>query len=344
MINDQIGKQGTGCKPGWTWRRPFLRIDHMELHEIPIGGIKERDERFRTAVLPSETLNISVEKRGIMQPLQVVVRGEDWVLLSGWKRYWAAREAVLPSVPVLILDQPRDLDAFEGVLDENLAFRQLSLMEKANALKRLCDLGRSEEEVVRTWLPRLGIPGTGRWLEIYLQMAAWSGEIQKAAQGAGLSLSALELLGKLPEDVQRSVLPLLHPLSRNKKQELLQYLYEVSVRDNLPAEKMLREGGIKALLASEGSPLDKAESLRRILHGRRYPEYASWLADFESLSRKIPLPRGARLDHSPHFEEKTLFLTISFGSTAEYKQSIGRLAEAAENGDFQTLCRKFCDG
>ena len=315
----------------------------MKLHEVPISRIQEQDERFRTAVLPSKEINLSVERIGLLQPLRIVIREESWILLSGWKRFWAARKAKLSSLPVLILDQTDDLKAFKSTLDENLSFRSLSVLEKANAIRRLCNLGHDQDNVVRNWLPRLGIPGTFRWLDLYLHFASWGYKIQQDLESAGAPLSAMEIFAKFPTGVQREVLPLLAPLSRNKQRELLDYLHEVSIIAGLPVADVLHDGEIEGIFGSDISNLQKAETLRKALHSRRYPKFSSWIKDFESLSAKVPLPLSARLDHFPNFEEGELTLVLKIRSIEQYGESIVRLREMADNAGFQALCRRFCD-
>jgi hypothetical protein len=316
----------------------------MELHKVPISSIQEKDERFRTAVLPSKEINLSIERVGLLQPLRIVTREAKWVLLSGWKRFWASKKAKLSSLPVLILDQPDDLMAFESALDENLSFRSPSVLEKANALRRLCDLGRKEDRLIRDWLPRLGIPATSRRLDLYLHFASWGHNIQKDMESADVPLSAMEIFAKFPSGVQREVLPLLAPLSHNKKRELLDYLREVSILEGLAVEDVLHSKGIEGILGSDNiSKLQKADALRKALHSRRYPKFSSWVKEYESLSVKIPLPRTARLDHFPNFEEGELTLALKFRTIEQYRDSIDRLREVADNTKFQALCRKFCN-
>jgi len=315
----------------------------MKLHEVPISRLQEQDERFRMAVLPSNEINLSVERIGLLQPLRIVVREGDRILLSGWKRFWAARRANLSLLPVLILDQPDDLKAFESTLDENLSFRPLSVLEKANALRRLCDLGQKQEDVVRNWLPRMGIPGTFRWLELYLQFALWGKDIQKDLESRGVPLPAMEIFAKFPTGAQREVLSLIAPLSRNKQRELLDYLHEVSILAGLPVEDVLHGEEIEGILGSDISNLQKADSLRKVLFSRRYPKFSSSIRDFKSLSAKIPFPRSVRLDHFSNFEEGELTLALKFRSIEQYRESIGKLGEIADSAGFQALCRRFCD-
>lgn len=315
----------------------------MELHSIPINRIEIRDERFRISVIPSENIAQSVQRHGVLQPLRMVIRDRCQILLSGWKRYWAAQSAGKISVPVLILDQPDDCDCFQEALDENLSIRPLTIIEKANALKRLVALGLDRDVIVPIWLPRLGIPGTLRWLDIYLQFATWDWDIQREVETAKLSIASLELIRKFAVQTARELLPLISPLSRNKQKEFLEFLFEVSLRENLSAGEILNSKEIRDIRGSDMSQLQVSDALRQVLYHRRYPHLTDWLKDFDMLANKIPLTDEIRLSHFANFEEKELSLTFKIRSMEQFKAHTQMLVKLAENVDFQTICRKFCD-
>lgn len=317
----------------------------MQLETIPLSRIYDQDIRFRTTVIPSGELTQSVERMGVIQPLRLVLREERYVLLSGWKRFWAAQAADISLIPALIIEQKDDLKAFISALEENLSFRQLSIMEKAGALKRLKEWGVGKMELLRNWLPRLGIPGTSVWLDVYLNFASWENELQQNAEKASLSSASMMLLDEMPATVTGTLLPLLSVLSRNKQRELLEYLHELTLRDNQKASDVLESEEIQDILKSENlSLLQRAEGVRKVLYTSRFPLMASWKEEFENLSHKISFPSSIRIDHYANFEEGEMTLTVRFRSILEFNKSLSFLRNVSKNPDFLTLCTKFCDG
>ena len=88
----------------------------------------------------------SVAQKGILQPLLVRPIEEGYEIVAGERRFQAAKQAGLSSVPVLV----RDLDnqeTLEIAIIENLQREDLSPVEEAKAFKELLGFGMNQEKV-----------------------------------------------------------------------------------------------------------------------------------------------------------------------------------------------------
>ena len=96
------------------------------------------DHRFRVgnSALPDRLVR-SIRRIGLVHPPVVVRRRNRWVLLSGWRRIQACRALGLASIPVSVLSEPDDGRALLFAVEENAAARELSLLEKADILRKL---------------------------------------------------------------------------------------------------------------------------------------------------------------------------------------------------------------
>jgi len=80
----------------------------------------------------------SIREHGILEPLVVRRRGEEYELIAGERRWRAAQRAGLREVLVVVRDVSTK-DAFELALIENIQREDLNAVEFAEAMQRLID-------------------------------------------------------------------------------------------------------------------------------------------------------------------------------------------------------------
>jgi ParB family chromosome partitioning protein len=128
-----------------------------ELIELPVDAIhpNPRQPRRRFEAEPAAGLAESVRAQGVVQPLLVRPRAAGgFELIAGERRWRAAREAGVATVPVVVR-QADDRDTLLLSLVENVAREQLSPVEEARAYAVLFDefalsLGEVAERVGRS--------------------------------------------------------------------------------------------------------------------------------------------------------------------------------------------------
>jgi ParB family chromosome partitioning protein len=128
-----------------------------ELVELPVEQIypNPRQPRRRFEPEPAAGLTESVRAQGVIQPLLVRPRAAGgYELIAGERRWRAAREARVASVPAVVRTAD-DRDTLLLALVENVAREQLSAVEEARAYVVLLDefglsLGEVAERVGRS--------------------------------------------------------------------------------------------------------------------------------------------------------------------------------------------------
>jgi ParB family chromosome partitioning protein len=151
----------------------------------------------------------SVVDLGILQPLVVTQRGDRYLLVAGERRLRAARHAGIEEVPVVIRDLD-DRQVYALSVAENIARSQMTLMEEADACRRLLDT-HDEEEVARTlgksesWVSRrarlTALTEQARWLVENNEMGASSAEAVAALDPARQHIIARRIIdGKVRGD------------------------------------------------------------------------------------------------------------------------------------------------
>jgi ParB family chromosome partitioning protein len=79
----------------------------------------------------------SIKQRGLIQPVAVMARENDYVLVAGERRWRAAQLAGIQHLPVIILDPLSDQELLEYALVENLQREDLNCLEEARAYQSL---------------------------------------------------------------------------------------------------------------------------------------------------------------------------------------------------------------
>jgi len=112
-----------------------------ELAQLPVDAIHANPKQPRRRFEPDATAGLasSIRQQGLLQPVVVRPRpAGGYELIAGERRWRAAREAGLESVPALVR-QADDRDTLLLALVENVAREQLSPVEEARAYAALID-------------------------------------------------------------------------------------------------------------------------------------------------------------------------------------------------------------
>jgi ParB family chromosome partitioning protein len=133
----------------------------------------------------------SIGRSGVMQPIIVRRRGDQYELIVGERRWRASRKAGLTTIPAIVRDL-NDQDAAEWALVENVQREDLNPMERAWALRALTEkFGMTQAEVAqRVALDRTTVTNLIRLTEIEPEIATMiaKGEL---SPGHGKALLAL---------------------------------------------------------------------------------------------------------------------------------------------------------
>lgn len=120
---------------------PSLNTDQQELEEVQVADVKPSEsqprEQFGDQALAE--LADSIKRHGVLQP--IVVRpavGGGYELIAGERRWRAARETGLKTIPAVIKGST-DSEALQLALVENIQREDLNALEEARAFKRLMD-------------------------------------------------------------------------------------------------------------------------------------------------------------------------------------------------------------
>ncbi|MBR0224284.1 MAG: ParB/RepB/Spo0J family partition protein [Bacteroidales bacterium] len=159
--------------------------------EIPIGQIvpnpwQPREDFDQEAL---EELAASIRTLGIIQPLTLRQTGPDsYQIISGERRYRAARIAGLSAVPAYIR-QADDAAMLEMAIVENIQREDLDAIETALSFQRLIDECRLTQEAMA-----LRVGKKRATITNYLRLLKLPDEIQKALKTGKISVGHAKVL------------------------------------------------------------------------------------------------------------------------------------------------------
>jgi ParB family chromosome partitioning protein len=163
-----------------------IKVDH--LHPNP----QQPRQIFDDDALSE--LTASIHRHGVLQPLLVSEDGPDrYLLITGERRWRAARRAGLRTVPAVIRERLEDSDQLELALVENLQRQDLTPLEEARAFDHLrTSLGLSQAEIsARVGMNRSTVANSLRLLKLPREIQELV-ELGTLSAGHGRTLLAFE--------------------------------------------------------------------------------------------------------------------------------------------------------
>lgn len=166
-------------------------IRSIPVDQIRPGAHQARRHFERPAL---DELIASVREHGILQPVLVRPQGEWFELVAGERRWRAAREAGLATVPAMVREMSERAAAVAGLV-ENLQREDLPFFEEADAYRQLLEEFRLSQEELASELGR-SQPAIANKIRLLRLEPAVREEILRANLGERHARAVLRLEGE----------------------------------------------------------------------------------------------------------------------------------------------------
>ena len=210
--------------------------------EIDLDLIKPNADQPRTRFTEAnlEELSQSIRENGIIQPIVIRRKGNEYEIVAGERRWRASQRAGLQKIPAII-KEVSDEKLLELALIENIQRQELNAIEEAKAYKKLIDTVGLTQEMVA------GRVGKDRsFIANYLRLLKLPDDIQNLVSEEKLSVGhARALLTVDSSDIQRKI-------ARNIIEMSL------SVRETEKAAKRLAKGDDEVIESKQVKPQNDA--------------------------------------------------------------------------------------
>lgn len=125
--------------------RPEAGVRQVALKDLKVSSLQPR-QRFDEAAIAE--LAASIVEKGVLQPLLVRPVAGGYEIVAGERRFRAAQQAGLGSVPVVVREL-NDQQTLEAAIIENLQREDLDDLEEAKAFQQLLGFGLTQEAVAK---------------------------------------------------------------------------------------------------------------------------------------------------------------------------------------------------
>ena len=310
------------------------------LKTVPIQSINLEDKTFVTATgANTDLLQRSIEKAGLLNPpyLSHVLSGDYYRIVCGYLRIKACIALGWRELPARIIAPDSDgKDIFLISLYDNLSHRAFNAIEQAAITIRLLK-NYQPEQVIKEYLPLLGLPPTAKTLDTMCSLAALEPEVQNAVVQGNLAEAVAIKLAHCNQEDRLSFFELFSQihLSASKQEEIFASCLDIAVRNGISCKAVVRDEAIQEIVALDKLTVSqKGDRIRAVLKKRRSPHLSQSEEKFLHLSKKLHLPEGVQLSPPPFFEGGSFRLQIEFDRVENLQNKIERLKDITNN---QTL-------
>jgi ParB family chromosome partitioning protein len=203
MERKALGKGLSALIPEKTIVDPSHKeeIVYVQSGQIKPNPFQPREEFDQSNI---EELAQSIKEKGVIQPLLVRRKGDNYELIAGERRFRAANMLGLKEIPVIVRNAG-DQDSLELALIENIQREGLNPIEEAHAYQHLIEKFNVTQEKISEALgkSRVAITNTLRLLKLphEIQEEMKKGRISFAHGRALLEIEDANYQRKLVQDV-----------------------------------------------------------------------------------------------------------------------------------------------
>ena len=176
-------------------------ILYVQVEQIKANPFQPREDFDQQNI---EELAQSIREKGVIQPLLVRRKGDNYELIAGERRLRASKSLGLKEIPVIVRDVS-DQDSLELALIENIQREELNPIEEAHAYQHLMDKFQVTQEKISEVLgkSRVSITNTLRLLKLphEIQGEMKKGRISFAHGRALLEIEDLNYQRKVAQDI-----------------------------------------------------------------------------------------------------------------------------------------------
>jgi len=176
-------------------------IIYVQSNQVKPNPFQPREDFDQQSI---EELAQSIKEKGVIQPLLVRRRGDNYELIAGERRLRAANILGLKEIPIIVRDVS-DQDSLELALIENIQREGLNPIEEAHAYQHLIDKFKVTQEKISEVLgkARVTITNTLRLLKLphEIQQEMKKGRISFAHGRALLEIEDANHQRRLAQDI-----------------------------------------------------------------------------------------------------------------------------------------------
>jgi ParB family chromosome partitioning protein len=318
----------------------------FHLRSIDLSRIDLDDRRFcfRFFHKPSNVLLESVRRYGIIYAPLVRLKDDTYKVLDGFKRLEAARLCHVKRVFCKVYVAPiKEWDLGWFILSLFLSDGPPNILDQGVILAKMCELF-GQDRIIKEILPLLGHPPNQKVLARLLPLSGMEEALGKALLDGKINQDMALRLMKFASNTRKHIfsLFLFFDFSQSKQFEILEYLIDISARENRSLTEILQEmgWGWKRQKPADENIVKAGETFRRRLRERRNPTISGLEKKWKNKIRSLHLPPSISLSPPPYFEGGTYRLSFTFNDLMGLKEKMEELKALIKKDEWHKIFPK----
>lgn len=319
----------------------LFKLKSISLSDIDLD---DRGFCFRFFHRPSNVLVESVKFYGIICAPLLHLEDDKYKVLDGFKRLEAARLCNAEKVLCKVCEAPiRKWDLALFVLSIFLSGGPPHILDQGVILARMCGLF-GKDRVIKVILPLLGHTPNPKVMARLLPLSGLDDKLGNALLDGSINQDmALRLVEMEPCTRQLiSSLFLYFGFSQSKQFEILEYLTDISARENRSLTDILQEMGWhrNRQKQAEKNRVKAGEEFRSRLRERRNPIISGLERDWKGRIKSLQIPPSVSLNPPPYFEGGTYRINFTFKTFMDFQEKIAQLKALSEKDAWKKIFPK----
>ncbi len=294
-----------------------------KIDSIPLDQIDSNDETYRiTTETDVDSLCKSICTTGLIRPPLIIKKKQGYTIISGFRRIKALKILNTIRTEMKLIDpDENELRKIQLAITDNVFQRQLNLIEQSRSLKLLSMVIDDKRHLLKV-ASTLGLPNNFQIIEKIIKLGSLSDDIQQHIISNSISLPIALELDKLDRRTAEKIAHFFDQLKfgLNKQREVLRFLKEISIRENISILHLLEEDTIRKTLADNSiERAHKARQIRSYLKKRRFPQLTKAESVYRQLEKELKLGQGIKLIPPANFEGTSYTFCLDFNNVEELK-------------------------
>ncbi len=302
---------------------------------IDIASVDLEDNTFRiTTDTGIEDLILSIKNVGLLNPPILLKKTSGFQIISGFRRISAYISLGMLKIPARIVDSARKkLECVKLSITDNSLQRTLNLVEQSRSLHKLSGFYKDDVHLAKAAFV-LGLPDNPSIINKIRKICNLPRDIQNGVLSNTISLAmALELeMLKKDEGAAFAVLFEKLKLSLNKQREILTWVKEIAIIENISIINLLTKGHMWEIANDEELDINqKTNLIRSYLKKRRFPEITKAEKKLKIKVKRLKLGSSINLIPPRNFEDSTYSLHLQFKNMEQLRENRTALEKMIKN-------------
>ena len=293
--------------------------------------------KFSMDVCPKNLLD-SVKEVGIRHPISICSKIKPYKIISGHKRVQAAIQSGFTHIPAFL--SPNMEHALLLNLKENFSTQHYSDIEKGRILNKLITEGMHEDAIINNYMSLLRLERSKKIFQDLISVKKIESELQKLLHRFKIPVKIFKMFylwtiedQKIAEYFFTKTRP-----NANKWRDLLEFIEEISRRDNISPKDILSHPSIIEVLKNDNLlPSQKYNEVFKILKQKRYPVLYDLEKRVALALDEAKLDEKTRFKYQETFENDEMQLILKFKDESEILKQVEKIFQALQSGSIKKL-------